>query len=63
MTKRSKRQNANGGRGSTQRPAVMTQSQIEAYLLSREILRRIQRSSTLFNEVPGTNLASRHCLH
>jgi len=41
----------------------MTQSQIEAYLLSREILRRIQRSSTLFNEVPGTNLASRHCLH
>lgn len=64
MSKPSKRRTGNGVRMSSQRTSVArTQSHIEAYLLSREILRRIQRASTLFSEVPSKRLASCDRLH
>lgn len=64
MSKPSKRRTGNGVRTSSQRASLArTQSQIEAYLLSREILRRIRRASTLFSEIPSKRLASRDRLH
>ena len=64
MSKRSKRQTGNVVRTSSQRASVArTPSQIEAYLLSREILRRIRRTSTLFSEVASERLALRDRLH
>lgn len=61
MTKRPKRQSANGVR--SRGPAVGSRTQLEAYLLSREILRRIQRKATQFSEVSGEILAAGSRLH
>lgn len=61
MSKRFKKQTVNGGRSFSQPGSTaITQSQIEAHLLSREILRRIRRTSTLFAEVPDRSVAHVH---
>jgi hypothetical protein len=49
MTSKAKKQLSGGNRSPTQRrPSAQANKQLEAYLLSREILRRIRRTTLHF---------------
>jgi hypothetical protein len=64
MTKPAKRPVASGRRSPIPRgSAAMPPKPVEAYLLAREILRRIRRTSLLFDDLPGTALGPPHPLH
>jgi len=64
MGKLSKRQTASSRQISTQKGSTARPSkQVEAYLWSREILRRIRRTSLLFGDVPDKAVRSTDRLH